>query len=180
MELQSLTHVTLGQREGVKYNLLVGRAIQLCQAMIKDSGAIWVALLPSVNSPSLLFSAHMSVLQMDTRYLERKLHISTMTVWYSSVMIVYFEGGGSSQVKIAKPITPGILKYQFVKKVKIKWRKNRVFICLFLFVTSPPKARVVGKKQRQLPSYSVLKQFIHVVYVLYANAPLDLGYSQGR
>ena len=56
-----------------------------------------------------------------------------------------------------------------------------VFICLFLFVTSHPKLELWEKaKGHRLPSYSVLKQFIHVVYVLYANAPLDLGYSQGR
>lgn len=51
-----------------------------------------------------------------------------------------------------------------------------VFICLFLFVTSHSKLELWEKaKGHRLPSHSVLKQSIRVVYVLYPNAPLDMG-----
>lgn len=140
---QSLTHVTPGQREEWSSTSL-GRAPSVVQATIKRR-ASGVAPLLSVNFPSLLFSAHMSTLQMDTRYLARKPHISTMTVWYSSVIMDLLWRAAVRFV--AKPITPGILTYQFVKKVKTQWRGKWGIYLFILVCYLPPKARVMEKSK---------------------------------
>lgn len=180
MELQSLTHVTPGQRKEWNSTSL-GRAPSIVSATIKR-GASGVALLLFVNFPSLLFSAHMSMLQMDTRCLARKPHISTTTLWHSSVIMDLLWRAAVRFV--AKPITPGILKYQFVKKVKTQWGKSEVFTYLFLFIISHPKLesckKARGHRLLSHSFHSVIKCSMCVLYVICVNAPLGLGYIQGR
>ena len=144
MEPQSLTHVILGQREEWRSTPL-GRAPSVVQATIKrqESGA---ALLLSANFLSPLFSAHMSTLKTDTRYLSRKLHISTTTLWHSSVMMDLLWKAAVGFV--AKPITPGILKFQFVKKVKTQWtEKWGIYLFILVYYLSP-KVRAMAKGRR--------------------------------
>jgi hypothetical protein len=78
MEPWSLTRVILGQRKEC-ISTSLGSAPSVVQAMVKRE-APGVVLPLSVNFPSLLSSAQISTLQMDTRYLERMPHISSMTV----------------------------------------------------------------------------------------------------
>lgn len=86
---------------------------------------------------------------------------------------------------VAKPITPGILKYQFVKKVKTQWWKEKCGIHLFIIVYYLPPKIESWKKARgyRLLSHSfrpVIECPMCVVYVLCVNSLLDLGYIQGK
>lgn len=115
-------------------------------------GASGVALPLSVNSPSLLFSVHLPTWQMDTRYLARKPHISTMTVWHSSVIRDLL---WRAAVRFAaKPITPGILKYQSVKKVTTQWG-----IYLFILIISNPKL----ESRKKASMHTLLSHLSHSV-----------------
>lgn len=103
-------------------------------------GASGVALLLSVNFPSLLFSAHVPTLKMGTSYRARKPHMSTTTAWQSSVMKDLLWRAAVRFV--AKPITPGILNYPFVKKVNNPMGENKVFT---YYSHLPPKTTLMGK-----------------------------------
>jgi hypothetical protein len=84
-------------------------------------------------------------LQMDTRYLERMPHISSMTVWHSSVIMDTF---WMAVVKfVAKPITPGILKYQFVKKVKAQQGFKKSYLFTYYCLLFPSQSQSHGKWQ---------------------------------
>lgn len=114
MELWSPTCVIPGQRKACN-STSSGNTPSAVQVTAEEE-APGVALLLSVNFPSLLFSAQMSMWQMDIRSLTRRPHTSTMIVWQSSVMMDTF---WMEVVRfVVKPITPGILKFHFVKKVK--------------------------------------------------------------
>lgn len=131
-------------------------------------GASGVALLLSVNFPSLLFSAHVPTLKMDTRYQARKPHMSTMTVWQSSVMKDTLWRAAVRSV--AKPIIPGILKYRLVKKVNSPMRENRVFT---YYSHLPHKTTLMGKVNRTqitiLFLLFVTMFHVCVMYVHYVN-----------